>query len=70
MTEAATAVRDYALHALGVARIISRAMAHNVGSIRVMQKLGLRHEGTQRSQLIKGRSVDLEMYGADRRDLS
>lgn len=42
-TEAGAASLDYGFRTLGLARIVARAMSENVGSIRVMQKLGMRY---------------------------
>jgi len=44
-TEAATAVRDWALGELGFERLIALIYPDNVGSIRVAEKLGLKPEG-------------------------
>jgi RimJ/RimL family protein N-acetyltransferase len=43
-TEAVTAARDYAFHALGLTRLIAMIDPGNVASIRVAEKAGLRYE--------------------------
>jgi ribosomal-protein-alanine N-acetyltransferase len=43
-TEAATAVRDYGLDALGVRRLVSLVAPENVRSAAVARKLGMSHE--------------------------
>ena len=43
-TEAASAVRDYAINTLGMTRLIALIDAANVGSIRVAEKIGMHHE--------------------------
>ena len=43
-TEAASAVRDYALTALGMKRLIAIIDPSNIASIRVAEKIGMRYE--------------------------
>ena len=43
-TESGKAALDYGFNELGLKRIIALALADNVGSIRVMEKLGMRFE--------------------------
>ncbi|MCG3179847.1 MAG: putative ribosomal N-acetyltransferase YdaF [Phycisphaerae bacterium] len=63
-TEAARAVVDYAFDELGLVRVHAHYLARNPASGRVMQKLGMRHEGTLRSHVLKnGRYEDCEVYG-------
>ena len=62
-TEAAAALCAYAFANLGVHRIQARHFAGNPASGRVMQKLGLRREGTLRAAVRKdGRFEDLALY--------
>ena len=62
-TEAAAAVCAHAFAVHGVHRIQARHFTGNPASGRVMQKLGMRHEGTLRDAARKdGRFVDLELY--------
>lgn len=53
-SEAATAVLGHGFSVLGLNRIYARHFARNPASGRVMQKIGLRHEGVQRQHLRKG----------------
>jgi [ribosomal protein S5]-alanine N-acetyltransferase len=63
-TEAAAAVVRHAFEALGLHRVIAHHMTRNPASGRVMQKLGMRHEGTLRGHVFKwGVHEDLEVYG-------
>lgn len=64
-TEAARAVVQYAFRDRGLRRVFARHFGPNVGSGRVMQKAGLRYEGTLRQHTIKWGVVhDLVLYGA------
>ena len=51
MTEAALALLSYALGAGGLHRITAYADVENVGSQKVLTRLGFRHEGTARHML-------------------
>ncbi len=63
-TEAAWAVLDYAFGTLGLARVYARHFRRNPASGRVMQKLGMTHEGCLRRHVVKwGKLEDLELYG-------
>ncbi|HET9605227.1 MAG TPA: GNAT family N-acetyltransferase [Gemmatimonadales bacterium] len=63
-TEAARAVMRYGFGVLGLERIFAHHFAGNPASGRVMQKLGMRHEGTLRGHVVKwGRREDVECYG-------
>lgn len=42
-SEAAQACIDYGISRLGLTRIIGRAMSENIGSIRVLEKIGLKY---------------------------
>lgn len=62
-SEAAAACIDYGFGTMGLNRIEARCMPENTASERVMQKCGMRCEGTLRqTMLVKGRYVDLKMY--------
>jgi ribosomal-protein-alanine N-acetyltransferase len=62
-TEATLPVLRYAFAELGANRIEARCNKDNVGSYRVMEKLGLTFEGILRKQLkIKGSYTDQRMY--------
>jgi [ribosomal protein S5]-alanine N-acetyltransferase len=68
-TEAARAVVNYGFDALELNRIYANHFATNPASGRVMQKIGMRHEGTLRQHFYKwGVFVDAEYYGLLRSD--
>lgn len=68
-TEAATAMVRYAFEVLGLHRVYAHHLTRNPASGRVMQKLGMRHEGTLREHVLKwGVHEDLELYGMVRND--
>jgi RimJ/RimL family protein N-acetyltransferase len=70
-TEAARAVLQYGFVVLGLERIFAHHFAGNPASGRVMQKLGMRHEGTLRGHIVKwGRREDVECYGILREEFS
>ena len=56
VTEAARALMDYAVRELGVTRFIARCDSENVGSYRVMEKLGMTRTGYWRGR--KNRASD------------
>jgi len=63
-TEAARAALDYAFEALGVAKVWARADPRNVGSVRVLEKLGMQREGLLRGHLFfRGERVGRVYYG-------
>jgi ribosomal-protein-alanine N-acetyltransferase len=62
-TEAARAVIGYAFEQLGFNRVEASHFARNPASGRVMQKAGMKHEGTMREAIRKGDEyLDTEMY--------
>jgi ribosomal-protein-alanine N-acetyltransferase len=63
-TEAAHAAVRYGFEVLGLNRINARHITRNPASGRVMQKLGMKHEGCLRQHAKKwGNYDDVEMYG-------
>ncbi len=63
-TEAARALVAWGFRELGLERIHACHFAGNLASGRVLQKIGMQHEGLQRSHVLKwGRLEDLELYG-------
>ena len=63
-TEAAEAVLRYGFEVLGFNRIQSRHFTRNPASGRVMQKIGMKHEGHLRQAVKKwGKFEDWEVYG-------
>ena len=71
VTEAATAVIDYAFEILGLARVQALADIRNTGSWRVMEKLGMRREGLLRgNRLVHDQRVDDVFYAILREEWS
>lgn len=63
-TEASRAVIDFGFSVLGLHRIQARHMSRNPASGRVLEKLGMRHEGRLRGYTLKwGVFEDAEIYG-------
>lgn len=63
-TEAARAVLRYGFEVLGLNRIYAYHMTRNPASGRVMQKIGMKHEGYLRQHLERwGKFEDCELYG-------
>ena len=63
-TEAARAVLSYAFTELHLNRVHAHHFSNNLASGRVMQKIGMRHEGCLRQHVKKwGEFVDEEAYG-------
>lgn len=64
VTEAARAVLGFGFESLGLHRIFAMHFTRNPASGRVMQKLGMKHEGTLREHEKKWDVfVDCEVYG-------
>jgi len=63
-TEFAAALLDLAIDGLGVRRVEAGCFAENLASRRVMEKIGLRHEGTFREESLhrSGRWLDGMSY--------
>ncbi len=63
-TEAALAMVKYGFEILELQRIFASYVPRNVASGKVLQKIGMRHEGYLRGHILKwGEFMDLEMYG-------
>ena len=63
VTEATKKIIDYGFDELGFVRIQARCIAENTASARVMEKTGMKFEGTLRkSMLVKGTHRDINMY--------
>lgn len=70
-TEAARAVAAWGFETFGLAKITAMADARNVGSWRVMEKLGMKREGYFRGhRLHRGERVDEVRYGLLREDFA
>jgi RimJ/RimL family protein N-acetyltransferase len=71
VTEAASALLRFGFEALGLNRIFAHHMTHNPASGRVMQKIGMRYEGTMRQHIIKwDEPRDVAFYGITREQWS
>lgn len=63
-TEAAAVMLRYAFDELGLRRVQARHFAINPASGRVMQKIGMAHEGVMRQHFVKwGQPGDIVFYG-------
>jgi [ribosomal protein S5]-alanine N-acetyltransferase len=63
-TEAARLMLNYAFEQLGMRRVYSSHLARNPASGRVMQKIGMKYEGTQKRHIQKWEKLeDLVLYG-------
>ncbi len=63
-TEAARAVIGFGFGTLGLHRINAHYFAGNTGSKRVLEKIGMRHEGRSREHIRKwDQFIDIENYG-------
>ena len=63
-TEAVRAVVDYAFRTFDLAKVYARADPRNIGSVRVMEKLGMQREGLLRSHVLRrGERADRVYYG-------
>lgn len=70
-TEAARAALAYGFGVVGLERIHAHHFSRNPASGRVMQKLGMRHEGTLRGHVVKwDRREDIECYGILREEFA
>ena len=68
-TEAARSVMDYGFESLALRRLWARAFVRNPASSRVLEKVGMRHEGTLRASICKDDELlDSEVYGILRED--
>ncbi|MZQ81315.1 GNAT family N-acetyltransferase [Paenibacillus sp. 5J-6] len=64
ITDVVRTILNFGFNELDLNRIEARCIAENVGSERVMQKVGMHYEGLIREQMfVKGRYVDLKLYG-------
>jgi len=67
VTEAANAIVDYVFNTLGLNRVFAFHFTQNPASGRVLQKIGMKREGTMRQHIVKwGEHVDVDYYGVVR----
>lgn len=70
MTEALRAVLEFSFYELRLNRIEAQHESKNPASGKVMQKCGMKHEGTLRQRLMnKGKYVDTELYSILRSEM-
>ncbi|ANA83357.1 GCN5-related N-acetyltransferase [Paenibacillus vortex V453] len=69
MTEAATALLKLGFGQMELVRIQARCITENIGSQRVMEKIGMSYEGTLRKGIkIKGQHWDLKLFSILKED--
>ncbi len=62
-TEAAKALIDFGFNQMNLVRIQARCFVENIASAKVMEKCGMKYEGTLRKDLFsKGKHWDIKMY--------
>ena len=67
--EAAVAVVDWGFREYGLAKVYARADSRNIRSRRVMEKLGMTHDGTHRSaEFLRGARADEVIYAVLREE--
>lgn len=65
ITEAVRTILAFGFNELNLNRIEARCISENIGSERVMQKVGMHYEGLIREQMfVKGRYVNVKLYSA------
>ena len=63
-TEAAKALLHYGFNELHLNKIFAAAFTNNPGSWRIMEKIGMKHEGTFKQHVVKsGEPMDITCYG-------
>lgn len=63
VTEAAKAVIAFGFEEMDLVRIQAKCLIENVGSARVMEKVGMSYEGLiRKGLLVKGAHHDLKLY--------
>lgn len=68
-TEAGSALLEYGFNKLGLNRIHACYVSQNPASGRVMEKLGMTHEGTRKQHVLKwGKFDDMELMGLLKKD--
>lgn len=68
-TETAICLLQYGFEVINLHKIFAQAFSSNVGSYRIMQKIGLQYEGTLKEHVCRdGIYHDLEVYGLLQKD--
>ena len=60
--EAARALVDFGFEQMGLGRVEAKCFLENRAGQRVIEKLGMKFEGTDRSEMIKGGYPELQVY--------
>jgi ribosomal-protein-alanine N-acetyltransferase len=66
--EAARALVHFGFEQMGLDRVEAKCFAENCAGQRVIEKLGMKFEGTDRSEMIKGDYPELRVYAIVRQD--
>jgi len=66
--EAAQALVRFGFEQMGLEFVEAKCFLENRAGQRVIEKLGMKFEGTDRSEMIKGEYPELNMYGISRED--
>lgn len=66
--EAARALVHFGFEQMGLERVEAKCFLQNYAGQRVIEKLGMKFEGTDRSEMIKDEYPELNMYGISRKD--
>ena len=66
--EAARALMRFGFEQMHLERVEAKCFVENRAGQRVIEKLGMRYEGTDRSEMIKGEYPELNLYSVVRRE--
>jgi len=66
--EAARALMCFGFEQMGLERIEAKCFVGNYAGQRVIEKLGMKFERTDRSEMIKGRHPELRLYGISKQE--
>ena len=66
--EAARALVRFGFEEMGLDRVEAKCFVENRAGHRVIEKLGMNFEGTDRSEMIKGQSPELRVYSVGRQE--
>jgi len=66
--EAARALVRFGFEQIGLERVEAKCFVENRAGQRVIEKLGMKFEGTDRGEMIKGEYPELSRYGISRKD--
>jgi len=66
--EAARALVRFGFEQMGLERVEAKCFVQNRAGQRVIEKLGMKYEGTDRGEMIKGEYPELRLYAVARQD--